>query len=167
MKTKAYLPFLAIAAIAGLSFAPAKAAEESPAIELVRMMNLGENGKAAALVSFEPAIKQMQGQGIPDEGIVEIRAAADRFFDKTLNDPEMSAEMAKVYERNFTPAEIKELLAFYKTPLGRKTLETLPKVMAESSKAGQRLAIKNQAGFQAEIEAIVAKYAGKKSKAGE
>lgn len=167
MKAKAYLPFAAIVAIAGLSLAPAKAAEESPAVELVKMMNLGENGKAAAIASFEPAIKQMQAQGLSDEAIVEIRAAADRFFDKTLTDPQMSVEMAKVYERNFTEAEIKELLAFYKTPLGRKTLETLPKVMAESSQVGQRLAMKNQASFQKEIEAIVAKHAGKKSKSGE
>jgi hypothetical protein len=167
MKTKPCLSVLAIAAFAGFSLSIARAAEDPPAVELVKMMNLGATGKSAALATFEPVIKKMQAQGLPAEAIAEVREAADRFFDQTLNDPQMNVEVAKIYQNNFTAAEIEQLLAFYKTPLGRKTLETLPKVMTESSQVGQKLAVKHQAEFQKEMQGIMAKYAGKKSESEE
>jgi len=36
-----------------------------------------------------------------------------------------------VYARYFTAAELREMLAFYKTPVGQKTLTVLPQVMTE------------------------------------
>lgn len=61
----------------------------------------------------------------------------------TLSDPtllnEMVAEMVPIYARNYTTAEIKQLAAFYKSPLGQKMLATMPKVMAESMEVSNRL----------------------------
>ena len=42
-----------------------------------------------------------------------------------------------VYDKYFTAAEIDELIAFYRTPLGRKAISTMPAVMQESMAAGQ------------------------------
>ena len=36
-----------------------------------------------------------------------------------------------VYARYFTAAELREMLAFYRTPVGQKTLSVLPQVMSE------------------------------------
>lgn len=43
-----------------------------------------------------------------------------------------------VYQRHFTHAEIRELLAFYETDLGRKTIAVMPSVMRDSMLAGQQ-----------------------------
>lgn len=37
-----------------------------------------------------------------------------------------------VYDKNFTDAELKDIIAFYKTPTGQKTLKQMPEVMRES-----------------------------------
>lgn len=43
-----------------------------------------------------------------------------------------------IYAKYFTHDEIKQLLAFYRTPLGQKVIGTLPAVMQESMMAGQK-----------------------------
>jgi hypothetical protein len=51
-------------------------------------------------------------------------------------------EVAKSYAEHFTEAELKEILAFYKTPAGRKMLAEEPKVIDLSLKAAQDWAVK-------------------------
>ena len=50
---------------------------------------------------------------------------------------EISAEIAKIYTEHFTEQELKELLAFYKSPLGKKLLTEQPKVADASLKFAQ------------------------------
>lgn len=45
--------------------------------------------------------------------------------------------LVAIYHKHFTHAEVKELLAFYATPIGRKTIEVLPAVTNESMAAGE------------------------------
>ena len=42
---------------------------------------------------------------------------------------EIGDGMAKIYASGFTEQELRDLLAFYKTPLGRKLMETEPRAM--------------------------------------
>ena len=62
---------------------------------------------------------------------------------RLLADPalvdEMVAEMVPLYARHYSVAELQELAAFYRTPLGRKVMATAPKLTAESMAAGQRI----------------------------
>lgn len=37
-----------------------------------------------------------------------------------------------VYDKNFTDSELKDIIAFYKTPTGQKSLKQMPEVMRES-----------------------------------
>jgi hypothetical protein len=50
--------------------------------------------------------------------------------------PAFVAASAKVYDKHYSEAELKDLVGFYKTPTGRKTLSVLPQIMAETSAAG-------------------------------
>jgi hypothetical protein len=45
---------------------------------------------------------------------------------------EVTAEIARLYAQRFTEAEIKQAIAFYKTPLGKKLIEEEPRVLEES-----------------------------------
>lgn len=65
-------------------------------------------------------------------------AVAKVFRDPALID-EMMAEMVPLYANNYTTAEIKQLTAFYATPLGRKMLALTPRLSSESMAIGQRL----------------------------
>jgi hypothetical protein len=46
--------------------------------------------------------------------------------------------MADVYARNFTAAEIRQVSAFYRGPVGQKFLEKMPAITQESMSAGQK-----------------------------
>ncbi len=67
-----------------------------------------------------------------------VEAIAKVFRDPALID-EMMAEMVPLYANNYSTAEIKQLSAFYATPLGRKMLALTPRLSAESMAIGQRL----------------------------
>ena len=44
-----------------------------------------------------------------------------------------------IYDKNFSDQEIKSLIEFYQTPLGQKTIATLPKLSAELREEGRKL----------------------------
>jgi hypothetical protein len=43
---------------------------------------------------------------------------------------------ARIYASHFTEAELKQLLAFYQTPVGRKAITEEPKALDESMASG-------------------------------
>ena len=45
---------------------------------------------------------------------------------------EISNEVAVLYAKNFTEQELKDILAFYKTPAGQKLLKAQPNIIASS-----------------------------------
>ena len=59
------------------------------------------------------------------------------FQDPAVTD-EILAAMVPVYARHYTVEEIRQLSAFYKTPVGHKSLVIMPQLMAES------MAVSNQ-----------------------
>jgi hypothetical protein len=50
---------------------------------------------------------------------------------------ELNVEVAKRYATHFTEPELKDLLAFYKTPVGKKLITEQPKIAEESLKFAQ------------------------------
>jgi hypothetical protein len=60
------------------------------------------------------------------------------FSDPTLID-ELLSETADLYGRHYTVDELKQIGAFYKTPVGAKMLATMPQVMNEAMQLGQRV----------------------------
>jgi hypothetical protein len=60
-----------------------------------------------------------------------------------MNDPaviaEMEAAVIDLYARYFTVEEVKQIAAYYRTPIGAKSLQLMPQVMAESMAISQRV----------------------------
>ena len=50
---------------------------------------------------------------------------------------EVVDEVARVYAAHFTEQELKDIIAFYKTPTGRKLLAEEPRVLEDGMKAAQ------------------------------
>ena len=51
---------------------------------------------------------------------------------------ELVDQMAIVYARNFTADEIRQVIAFYRGPVGQKFLEKMPSIAQESMMTGQK-----------------------------
>jgi hypothetical protein len=62
-------------------------------------------------------------------------------------------KMIPLYSKYYTEKEINDLIVFYKTPTGKKMVETMPLVMNESMKIGQKWGMEIGSKIQAEVDA--------------
>lgn len=62
---------------------------------------------------------------------------------KEFNDPklidQLYNQLVPLYASHFTADEVKALTAFYRSPVGKKTLEVMPVLMGESAQVAQKL----------------------------
>jgi hypothetical protein len=78
-------------------------------------------------------------------------AMAATFSDPALMD-EIAAEFVPLYARHFTAAEIRQLAAFYKTPIGMKMISVMPQVAGEMMQISQKVMLPR---ITAAIEKVV------------
>ncbi|MBE8966730.1 DUF2059 domain-containing protein [Nostocales cyanobacterium LEGE 12452] len=62
-------------------------------------------------------------------------------FAAEFKSDEIVNEIVPVYKKYFTNEEIKQLIRFYQTPLGQKTITVLPQLYQESYEVGKRYGI--------------------------
>jgi uncharacterized protein len=55
-----------------------------------------------------------------------------------LKAEDLLESMIPVYSKHFTGADIKQLIAFYQSPFGKKVLREMPQIIAESNDVGMR-----------------------------
>ena len=60
-------------------------------------------------------------------------------FAKAMNPEAFEAMALPIYDKHFALEELKAILAFYETPVGRLMLEKMPRVLRESMEAGKEL----------------------------
>ena len=56
---------------------------------------------------------------------------------RQVNPQELMDRIVPIYDRHFSEQEIRQLIAFYDSPLGRKISATLPEIQQESLQAGK------------------------------
>ena len=89
---------------------------------------------------------------VPQRVLDLVRQTIDDEFGKAFRGPEgMLAQIADVYAKHFTQKDIRGLVAFYSSDLGRKAIATMPAVMQDSAAVGQKWA---EAHMPAIIEAM-------------
>ena len=136
----------------------AEEAAESPAMELLDLIDFDQTSVDSAMTVFEPYARQMEEQGLPPAATKEIMEEARQMYGRVFSAPDTKRKMAGIYEKHFTRDELRELVRFYGTPLGKKTLETLPQILADSAKVGEEIVLKEMPDFQEKIARIVEKH---------
>ncbi|GLB51589.1 hypothetical protein NBRC110019_06280 [Neptunitalea chrysea] len=74
----------------------------------------------------------------------------ERMLKESLN--ELTDMLVPVYKKNFTAEDLDQLIAFYKTDIGKKLVEKTPAIMEESMQIGQLWGRKVAEEVQAELE---------------
>jgi hypothetical protein len=87
-----------------------------------------------------------QNQEIPDAVWDEFTGLCAEEMKRSL--PELEDPVIAIYDANFSADEIKQLVAFYQSPVGRKIVIQLPQLMQQSVAMGQSW------GQQAEARAV-------------
>lgn len=128
---------------------------QEPALELFKLLKLEQVMKDRAAEGFAPFLKKLKGRGYSDEVIKEVSEAANVYFDQAASDPDLRAEMVALYAKAYTAEELEELIIFYKSPLGRKTLESMPALRNQGSQLGRKYAEKYSANFKEQLTRIM------------
>jgi uncharacterized protein len=89
--------------------------------------------------AFLNGFKETQ-KDVPPRAIEIIREVVNSEFAKGFNGPEFKDRQIALYAKYFTHAEIKGLIAFYESELGRKTIANMPHLMREGAEIGQQWA---------------------------
>ena len=71
-----------------------------------------------------------------------------------VKSPDMRAEMIIAYTDLFTEQELRDIAAFYRTPAGRKVIETMPEMARRQMRYMQRSMVKVQETFQGRAGAL-------------
>lgn len=123
------------AQIAATRIDPAKEADIRKLLDLVGTKAVVVQTMDSMTKSIKPLLTNSLPPGDYREKLVEL------FFAKfsAKSDVERLLDLAiPVYDRNFSHQEIRGLIDFYQTPLGRKAIAALPKVTAEMQEQGRK-----------------------------
>ena len=80
--------------------------------------------------------------------IAPLMPKMKEFFAKYMSWKSLQEDFVGIYQKAFTEAEFKELLAFYKTPIGRKSLQQMPKLMEQGAMIGSQRVQQHMAELQ-------------------
>jgi len=132
--------------------------ETSPAIRLLEKMEFQKTAIESAAGMFEPMMEHFGQMGLPEEALQEIRTATSKFMNDIFSDPAIFNGIAKIYENNFTPAELEELIQLYDSPLGRKLIAAQPAISQATAELTMKATAENQEEFQQDLMSIMEKY---------
>jgi len=142
---------------------PARAQEPSPeTLAAARDLSAIMTGDTttqmtnAMAAQIWPAIEQQLGAKVDAATLAEIRAEFEHAL--TAFTTEVMKDAPEVYARHFSAQELRDMVAFYKSPSGTKALHEMPKVMAD---VGGRMAPRMQAlqsDLDGRMQAILQKH---------
>ncbi|RYU95059.1 DUF2059 domain-containing protein [Emticicia agri] len=88
------------------------------------------NNAKAGVESMAQSMKDKADQNGLPEGFW------DEFL-KSINYDEVAELYVPIYDKNYTHQEIKDMIAFFESPTGKKMVEKTPAIIAESSNIGR------------------------------
>ncbi len=155
MKSRQF--FSVMAAAAFFSFAaPLQAqdgdAQQALAMELLQAIRVDQQiGRMSEQVATQTTqFMQQSRQGITAEeskAFGEAYAAAIR-----VNIGDLVSEIANLYARSYSADELKQIIAFYKSPVGQKYLDSAPGLASSAAGLGQAWQQQNEQAAQSMAE---------------
>jgi hypothetical protein len=128
-------------------------------VDIERLMQLtGASANAAQMASammdaILNGFKQTQ-QSVPPRVIDVVREVLTREFEQAFNGPEMKDKQIALYAKYYTHEDVKGMIAFYQTELGKKTIVVMPNIAREGMAIGQQWA---QANMPRVLEGLAAR----------
>jgi uncharacterized protein len=106
--------------------------------ELFQLMDLEKTMLGGATAMIDAQIKA-------NPGVAPFRGVLLEWSGKYLTWDAMAPQLIKVYMEAFTEAELREMIAFYRTPTGKKALTKIPELFQKGAQIGAEIAKAHQA----------------------
>ena len=138
ISTATLVVFLMLTTLATVSFADDLTPEKEAAIiklmEITGSKNIGMQMGKAINMSLANSLKAANPK-TPEKAFVILADETNKLMDEQIDS--LFKSIVPIYNNYFTKAEIDELLAFYETPIGKKTISVLPLITRDSMVVGQ------------------------------
>ena len=110
------------------------------------------------LMGMETLISQSVDQMLAiqmqqNPALAPYQAQMKAFLSKYMSWASLKDDMAKIYMAEFSESELNELNKFYQTPLGKKTVQKMPALMAKGAEIGQKRVQEHLPELQAALAA--------------
>ena len=98
----------------------------------INIKKLSDNKRTLVIELLQLVKAKEQSQQVLDSMIQTMPLDVQATFKEALNADEMMKLVIPVYERYLTVDDLKNVIAFYRSPAGKKLLEAQPKIMKDS-----------------------------------
>ena len=117
-------------------------------LEVTGAQKLGEKTMTAVMQQMSQSMRQAN-PNIPPRMLEIASEVARGLFTKEF--PSLAPRLVATYAKVLTHDEVKQLLAFYETPLGKRMIEVMPALQQASAQAGGEWAQQLVPQLQAEL----------------
>jgi hypothetical protein len=107
---------------------PVEASKRTDIMRLLQLTQAGAMGELA-VQQIIATFRQMMPQ-VKDELWQELK--------KEISAEELLLRLVPVYDKHFSSSELKELIRFYESPIGKKTTQMMPAINQEAMQIGQQ-----------------------------
>jgi hypothetical protein len=126
---------------------PAKSdSRTAAAMELLATMKMDKQLTASMEQMLQLQVQQ-------DPNLAPYREVMRKFLMKYIGWESLKGELARIYAEEFTEQELRDIIAFYRTPTGAKTVAKFPVLMVKSSQLGAQRVQQNTAELTEMIRA--------------
>lgn len=98
----------------------------------INIKKLSEDKRTLVIELLQLVNAKKQSQQVLDSMIQAMPVDVQFSFKEALNADEMMKLVIPVYERYLTIDDLKNVIAFYRSPAGKKLLDAQPKIMKDS-----------------------------------
>jgi hypothetical protein len=113
--------------------------------ELLDLMGIKEAAMSGVIVALE---QQME----VNTALAEYRDVIEEWARSVFASERANREFAMMYAEEFSEPDLRALIAFYRTPVGRRLAASQSRLMMRGAEVGQRLAEAGQADLVARLE---------------
>lgn len=118
------------------AISPAKRADIVKLIHTTGAMNIGLH-MGTALADQLIANLRRTHPDISDLAIRDIQQACSALINRPATQAKLLDDTVKIYAKYYSDADIKGMIRFYSTPLGKKIVKTIPEIAQQSMAAGE------------------------------
>jgi hypothetical protein len=123
-----------------------EASHRQAAADLLKMMNMEKTMRSGSNAMLDAQI-----HGNP--ALAPYRDVFEKWVGKYLTWDAVGPRMTDLYMQSFTEPELRDLIAFYKTPTGQKSLAKMPVLMQQGAQLGMEVAQQHKAELEEMIRA--------------
>lgn len=114
---------------------PDKQANIEQLLEMTGALALGRQMSGMVVQQLTDAIRRSRPD-VPQRALDALPGVIDDLIVESM--PALRGMLVPLYDRHFTAAEIAQLIDFYRSALGRKTIQVMPQLLHESMTLGRQ-----------------------------